>query len=171
MDAELEGWLSDTVLPDFGPQVRYDEVALAWFSELYATSGALSGEALWTAAVTHQYELAKDAVFAVHADVTATVTERSLTIVPEILGFVVRVSCDGKFSDHDGGRMLSFAPGPALLEVATTVQDLITGQYWMVWPECLEHGRALLAEAREQPTWICRAGPHEIAPIGSLRAG
>ena len=170
MDAEVEAWLSDTVLPDFGPKVAYDEVARAWFSSLHATAGPLTGEALWSAAVTHQYELAKDAVLAVYADLSATLTDRSLTVSPEIDGYIVRISCEGQFSDHDGGRMLAFAPDQALLEVARTVQDLITGLY-LVWPECPEHGRALMAEARPKPTWLCRTGPHEVAPIGALGVG
>ncbi|HUR73051.1 MAG TPA: hypothetical protein VMZ00_02170 [Sporichthya sp.] len=168
MDAEVEAWLSGTVLPDFGSQVAYDEIARAWFRELYATAGALTGEELWSAAVSHQYKLAHDAVRTVHADVSATITDRTLTITPEVLGFVVRISCDGKFSDHDGGRMLAFDQGRALLEVARTVQDLITGQNWMVWPECPGHRRAAMAEDGPPPAWVCRTGPHVLAPIGSL---
>ncbi len=170
MDAEVEAWLSDAVLRDFGPQVAYDETARSWFRELYGNAGPLTGEALWTAALTHQCELAKDAVLAVYADLNATLTERALTIAPEIQGFVVRISCDGQFSEHDGGRMLSFGPDQALLEVARTVQDLLTA-LWVVWPECPQHQRALMAEAREKPVWICRTGPHEVAPIGSLSVG
>jgi hypothetical protein len=168
VDAELEAWLSDTVLPDFGPQVAYDDVARAWFSALYAEQGPLTGEALWSAAAHHQFELAKDAVLAVYADISATVTDRALTIAPEISGFVVRISCDGHFSDHDNGRMLAFAQPQALLEVATTVQDLLMSKYWMAWPECPEHGRALLAERGELPMWACHTGPHAVAPIGTL---
>lgn len=170
MDAEVEAWLSNAVLPDFGSQVAYDDTARAWFSQLYATAGPLTGEALWSAAVTHQFELAKDAVLAVYADLGATLTDRTLTIAPEIHGFVVRISCDGQFSDHDGGRMLAFGPDQALLEVATTVQDHLTS-LWVVWPECPQHQRALMGEARHKPTWVCRTGPHEIAPIGSLSVG
>ncbi|MBA3743626.1 hypothetical protein [Sporichthya sp.] len=170
MDAEVEAWLSGSVLPDFGSQVAYDETARTWFRELYTTAGALSGEALWTAAVTHQFELAKDAVLAVYADLTATLTDRSLTIAPEIHGFIVRISVEGQFSEHDGGRMLAFGRDEALLEVARTVQDMITG-LWVVWPECPEHGRAMMAESGFRPTWVCRTGPHEIAPIGSLGGG
>jgi hypothetical protein len=170
MDAEVEAWLSDAVLPDFGPGVAYDETARAWFHELHASAGPLTGEALWTAAVTHQYELAKDAVLAVYADLNATLTDRPLTISPEIQGFVVRISCDGQFSEHDGGRMLSFGPDQALLEVARTVQDMLTA-LWVVWPECPQHQRALMAEATPKPVWVCRTGPHEVAPIGSLGAG
>ncbi|GAA0622212.1 hypothetical protein GCM10009547_26330 [Sporichthya brevicatena] len=167
MDAEVEAWLSDTVLPDFGPQVVYDDTARAWFSGLHADAGPLTGEALWRAAATHQFELAKDAVLAVYADLNATLTDRSLVIAPEIVGYVVRISCDGTFSDHDGGRMLAFGPDQALLEVATTVQDLLTG-LWIAWPQCPEHERALMAEARSRPAWVCRTGPHEVAPIGAL---
>jgi hypothetical protein len=170
MDAEVEAWLSGTVLPDFGSQVAYDETARAWFRELYTREGALTGEALWSAAVTHQFELAKDAVLAVYADLSATITDRSLVIAPELLGFVVRVSCEGQFSEHDGGRMLAFGPDQAVLEVARTVQDLVTG-LWIVWPECSEHRRALMAEAHEKPMWVCRTGPHVVAPIGSLGPG
>ena len=170
MDAEVEAWLSDTVLPDFGPKVAYDDVARAWFSSLHATAGPLTGEDLWRAAVTHQFELAKDAVLAIYADLNATLTDRSLIIAPEIQGYVVRISCEGKFSDHDGGRMLAFGRDEALLEVATTVQDFLTGLY-LVWPECPEHRRALMAEARTKPTWVCRTGPHEVAAIGALAPG
>ena len=167
MDAEVEAWLSDTVLPDFGSQVAYDDVARSWFSSLYASAGPLKGEELWSAAVTHQYELAKDAVLAVYADLSATITDRSLTIAPEVVGYVVRISCEGQFSDHDGGRMLAFSADQALLEVARTVQDFLTNLY-LVWPECPQHNRALMAEARQKPTWLCRTGPHEVAPIGAL---
>lgn len=167
MDAEVEAWLSDAVLPDFGSQVAYDETARLWFRELYATAGPLTGKALWRAAVSHQFELAKDAVLALYADLGATLTDRSLAVAPELQGFVVRISCEGRFSEHDGCRMLAFGPDQALLEVATTVQDLLTAQ-WVVWPECPQHQRALMAEAREKPTWVCRTGPHEVAPIGSL---
>jgi hypothetical protein len=169
VDAEVEAWISNTVLPDFGPQVGYDDVALAWFRELHGTQGPLTGEELWTAAASHQFELAKDAVLAVYADVSATITDRPLTIAPEIVGFVVRISCDGDFSEHDGGRMLAFGQSQALLEVATTVQDLLMAKYWMPWPECPEHVRALLAERGvPTPVWACRNGPHVVAPIGSL---
>lgn len=169
MDAEIEAWISDSVLPDFGSQVAYDAVSLAWFRELHATHGPLTGEELWTAAASHQFELAKDAVLAVYADLSATVTDRALAIAPEIQGFVVRISCDGAFSDHDGGRMLAFGRPQALLEVATTVQDLLMEKYWMAWPECPQHERALLAERGiPAPVWACRTGPHVVAPIGSL---
>jgi hypothetical protein len=169
VDPEIEAWISEAVLPDFGPQVAYDEIALAWFRELHRTQGPLTGEELWTAAASHQFELAKDAVLAVYADISATITDRALTIAPEISGFVVRISCDGEFSDHDGGRMLAFAPPQALLEVATTVQDLLMAKYWMAWPECPEHNRALLAERGvPRPVWACRNGPHVVAPIGAL---
>jgi hypothetical protein len=167
MDAAVEAWLSEAVLPDFGPQVAYDETARAWFRELHAAAGPLTGEALWGAALSHQYELAKDAVLAVYADLSATLTDRSLTIAPEVQGYVVRISCEGQFSEHDGGRMLAFGPDQALLEVAATVQDFLTA-LWVVWPECPQHQRALMPEARGKPTWICRHGPHEVAPIGSL---
>jgi hypothetical protein len=169
VDAELEAWLSDTVLPDFGSQVGYDDVALTFFRGVYADSGALTGEALWTAAVTHQYELAKDAVLAVGADILNTLTDREVRIAPVICGFVVRISCNDQFSVHDGGRMLAFGPAQALLEVATTVQDLITEQSYIVWPACPEHGRGLMAEpSRPAPIWVCRTGPHTVAPVGSL---
>ena len=168
MNAEVEAWLSNTVLPDFGSQVGYDDVALAWFRQLHDTAGPLTGEALWTAAASHQLELAKDAVLAVYADISATITERALTIAPEVSGFVVRISCDGSFSDHDGGRMLAFGKAKALLEVAATVQDLLMDKYWIAWPECPQHGRALLAEPGELPMWACRTGPHAVAPIGRL---
>jgi len=169
VDAEIEAWISDSVLPDFGPQVAYDEVSLAWFRELHATHGPLTGEELWTVAAAHQFELAKDAVLAVYADLSATVTDRAVTIAPEIAGFVVRISCDGTFSDHDGGRMLAFGRPQALLEVAATVQDLLMQKYWMPWPECPRHQRALLAERGiPTPVWACRTGPHVVAPIGAL---
>ncbi len=169
MDAELEAWLSDTVLPDFGSQVGYDAVALAFFRELYVERGGLTGEELWIAAVTHQYELAKDAVLAVGADIQATLTGQEIWIAPIICGYVVRISCNNEFSLHDGGRMLAFGPAQALLEVATTVQDLITEQSYIVWPACPEHGRGLMPEpALPVPNWVCRTGPHAIAPVGAL---
>lgn len=171
MDPELEAWLSDTVLPDFGPQVGYDEIALAFFRDLYTSHGAPTGEQLWTAAASHQFELAKEAVLALGADILATITDREIWIAPLICGYVVRISCNNEFSSHDGGRMVSFGPAQALLEVATTVQDLITEQHWMVWPECAEHGRALLAERGHPPVWVCRSGPHPVAAVGELRAG
>lgn len=165
----MEAWLSATVLPDFGSQVGYDDVALGFFREVYSERGALAGEALWTAAVTHQFELAKDAVLAVGSDILATLADREIRIAPVICGFVVRVSCNGEFSMHDGGRMLAFGQAQALLEVATTVQDLITEQSYIVWPACPEHGRGLMPEpALPAPTWVCRTGPHAIAPVGAL---
>lgn len=171
MDAELEGWLSATVLPDFGTQVGYDDVALGFFRALYAERGPLAGEDLWTAALNHQLELAKDAVLALGSDVLATITDREIHLAPVVCGFVIRISCNGEFSSHDNGRMLAFGPSQALLEVATTVQDLVTEQHWMVWPECPQHERALLAERGRPPVWVCRAGPHPVAAIGELRAG
>ncbi len=82
---------------------------------------------------------------------------------------MVRISCDGEFSTHDNGRMLAFGQPQALLEVATTVQDLLMQKYWTAWPECPEHQRALLAErGMPVPVWACRTGPHAVAPIGSL---
>lgn len=168
VDAEVEAWLSEAVLRDFGPQVAYDDVARAWFEHLHGQQGPLTGEALWTAAAHHQFELAKDAVLAIYADLSATITDRRLIIAPEIAGFVVRISCDGSFSEHDGGRMLAFGQPQALIEVATTVQDLLMNKYWTAWPECPEHGRALLAERGDLPMWACRTGPHAVAPIGRL---
>lgn len=165
----MEGWLSTTVLPDFGSQVGYDEVALTFFRQLYTERGPLTGEALWTAAVTHQFELAKDAVLAVGSDILATVPDREIHIAPVICGFVVRISCNGEFSGHDGGRMLAFGSAQALLEVATTVQDLITEQSYIVWPACPEHGRGLMPEpALPAPRWVCRSGPHAISSVGAL---
>ncbi len=64
--------------------------------------------------------------------------------------------------------MLAFGAHQALLEVATTVQDLLMSQHWTAWPECPEHSRALLPERGDLPIWGCRTGPHAVAPIGSL---
>lgn len=172
MDIAQEAWLSETVVADFGPGVGYDPVAQSFFRALYAERGPITGEPLWVAAAQHQLRLAADAVLAVLADVSATVPGRQVHIEPTLCGSVVRIACDGRFSSHDGGRMTAFGPEQALLEVATTVQDLITEAWWIVWPQCPQHGRGLLAEhvggSGHDPEWVCRSGRHVIAAVGSL---
>ncbi|MGQ0626085.1 MAG: hypothetical protein ACT4PP_15735 [Sporichthyaceae bacterium] len=170
MDAAMEAWLSATVMTDFGPAVGYDPLAQEYFRRLWAEQGPLTGEDLWLAAAQHQLELAADAVIAVLADLSATLPERSVHIEPVLCGSVVRVSVDGRFSSHDGGRLVAFGADQALHEVAATVQDLLTEAFWMVWPECPAHARGLLAEAGSPPAWVCRAGNHTLGVIGGLRA-
>lgn len=165
-----DAWLSGAVLPDFGPQIGYDDVAVAYFRDLYAERGALTGEELWAAAVTHQLEVARRAVDVVAADVAAAEPDRDANIEAIVEGFVVRIRVNGRLSSHDGGRMLAFGPAPAIVEVATTVQDLLTDEWWTVWPPCPEHGRGLLAEPGPPPQWACRIGPHIVGPIGALPA-
>lgn len=169
-DVELDAWLSHTVIPDFGTTVGYDDAAVAFFRALYAERGALTGELLWTAAALHQSGLARQAVEKVAGDVAATLPEQQAQIEAVVEGFVVRIEVNGRRSGHDGGRMLSFDVSDALVEVATTVQDLVTELWWTVWPECPEHERGLLPEAGSPPVWACRSGPHVVAPIGGLQA-
>lgn len=166
----MEAWLSDTVMADFGPAVGYDQVATTYFRELWTEQGPLTGEALWLAAADHQLRLAADAVLCVLADLAATLPERQVHIQPVLCGSVVRISVDGRYSSHDGGRLVAFGADQALLEVAATVQDLLTEAFWMVWPECPAHARGLLAEAGSPPTWACRAGNHTLGVIGGLSA-
>ncbi len=167
---DLDTWLAETVLPDFGTRIGYDTVALTFFQKVFAERGALTGEALWTLAAQHQLELAKRAAAAVTSDIRATTADKEVEIEPVLEGSVVRIKCNGAFDEHDGGRMFAFDLDRAMVEVAETVQDLLTEQWWAVWPLCPEHGDHGLCPEPSKPvaSWSCRIGPHTVGAVGGL---
>lgn len=166
---DLDTWFAETVLPDFGTRIGYDLVAIAFFKEVFAQHGALTGEALWTLAAKHQFDLAKRAAEAVAKDIRAT-ADKEVEIEPVQDGSVVRIKVNGEFDAHDGGRLFAFDLDRALVEVAETVQDLLTEQWWAVWPLCPEHGDHGLCPEPSKPvaSWSCRIGPHTVGAVGAL---
>ena len=75
------------------------------------------------------------------------------------------------------------SPTDRIWRVADAAQDTITAVLWVVWPVCPQHDRGLHLSPREVrtahvegagetgrrvPTWECRAGGHQVAPVGQL---